>query len=310
MNVLLIDGDRTSFPNLALMKWSAYHKKLGDKVGLLGEPDAPLNPDQVYISCVFPRNAPYVLGLSKIFNCPVLIGGSGVSFDVTLPDEVEHIMPDYSLYGIHYSMGFTSRGCNRNCPWCVVPKKEGSIKDWAPIEEFYVRKWRKLRLLDNNFLQSPRWYENLREIIARKIRVDFNQGLDIRLVDQEKAKWLSKCYYSDTNFKRRRIRFSFDLPQIEDQFLEGIDKLLRAGIKPNHIFVYILVGYNTSFDEDYHRFKVVRDLGALPFIQVYNNRKDDQKLRDFGRWVDHRLYNWVPWEKYDRHYRARGSSHG
>lgn len=305
MKVLLIDGDRTNFPNLALMKWSGYHKGRGNDVGLLGTPNAPLSPDEVYVSCVFTWNAPYILGLAKMFSCPVHIGGSGVGFEAILPEEVEHTMPDYDLYGVRYSMGFTSRGCNRNCPWCVVPKKEGSIRDHASLEEFYVAKWGKLRLLDNNFLQSPRWYENLREIIVRKIRVDFNQGLDIRLVDWEKAKWLAKCHYSDTRFKRPRLRFSFDLPQIEDQFLEGINNLFKAGVKSHHIFVYILVKYNTPFEDDYHRFQVVRNLGCLPFIMVYNNQKDDQKIRDFARWVNQRHYNWIPWQEYDRHYRSR-----
>lgn len=305
MKVLLVDADRTGFPNLALMKLSAYHKKKGNVVGLLGRDRGPTNPDEVYVSCVFKWNAPYVLGLAKMFSCPVHIGGSGVKMSLTLSNEIEHMMPDYSLYGIRYGMGFTSRGCDRQCPWCIVWKKEGKVRNHAPISEFYEPRWKRLRLLDNNFLQSPRWYENLREIIARKIRVDFNQGLDIRLVDSEKAKWLAKCYYTDTRFKRPRLRFSFDTPQIEGEFLVGIRELLKAGIKPFHIFVYILVGYNTTFEEDFHRFEVVRDIGALPFIMVYNNRKDDQRLRNFARWVNQRHYKWVPWEKYDRHYRRK-----
>lgn len=303
MNILLIDGDQMDFPNLALMKISAYHKQEGDKVGFNIQ-----NPDRVYISCVFDWNAPYVLGISKLFNCPVKIGGSGVGFEPTLPDEIEHIIPDYKLYGIQYSMGFTSRGCNRNCPWCLVPKKEGSIKEHAEISEFYIPKWQKLRLLDNNFLQSPNWHQKLNEIIARKIRVDFNQGLDIRLIDHEKAKMLAKCRYSDTKFKRPRLRFAFDVPQIEDEVKEGINRLLQQGIKPHHLFFYILCGYNTSFDEDYHRFIVLNKLGVLPFIMIYNNRHDNKRLRDFARWVNQRHYNWVPWEKYDPHYRLHNRS--
>lgn len=305
MKVLLIDADQTDFPNLALMKISSLHKKKGNQVHLLGQFGATPNPDEVYISCVFPWKAPYALGISKMFNCKVHIGGSGVELDNQLPDEIEHIMPDYDLYSIHYSMGFTSRGCNRNCPWCIIPKKEGVIRDHAPIDEFYVSWWKKLRLLDNNFLQSPRWYENLKEIIARKIRVDFNQGLDIRLIDQENAKMLAKCRYSDTDFSEPRLRFAFDLPEIEDQVIEGIGHLFKAGIKPRHLFFYVLCGYETTFEEDYHRFEVLNKLGVLPFIMVYNNRKDNQQLRDFARWVDQRHYNWVPWEKYDRHYRSK-----
>lgn len=301
MKVLLVDVD-SKMPNLALMKLSAWHKRKGDTVYL----NRCCNPDKVYISCIFSKNRTKALGIAKMFNCPVKIGGSGVQIQTQLPEEIEHIiMPDYSLYGIRYSMGFTSRGCNRKCPWCIVPEKEGKIKNHAPIDEFYVPCWRKLRLLDNNFLMSPKWYDNLREIIIRKIRVDFNQGLDIRLVDQENAKMLAKCNYSDTRFKRRRLRFSFDLPGMENEVIEGINCLVRAGIKPQHLFFYMLCGYNTTAEEDYHRFELLNNLGVLPFIQIYNNRRDDQRLRDFARWVNKRFYNWVPWKKYDRHYKAK-----
>ena len=308
MKVLLVDADRTGFPNLALMKLSTHHKNAGNVVGLLGRDKGPTNPDEVYASCIFSWNAPYILGLAKMFNCPLYIGGSGVGFEPTLLDEIEHVMPDYSLYGVRYGMGFTSRGCDRRCPWCIVWKKEGKIRDHAQISEFYEPRWKRLRLLDNNFLQSPRWHENLREIIARKVRVDFNQGLDARLVDSEKAKWLAKAHCTGTRFKRPCLRFSFDTPQIESEFLAGIGNLLKAGVKPPHIFTYILTGYGTTFEEDFHRFEVVRDIGALPFIMVYNNRKDDPRLRDFARWVNQRHYEWVPWEKYDRHYRSKRNS--
>jgi len=299
MKVLLIDADQTDFPNLALMKISAYHKRKGDNVKLLGKGKPFQNPDKVYISCVFPKNAPYARGIAKMFNCPVELGGSGISLKTKLPDEIEHILPDYSLYGIQFSMGYTSRGCNRNCPWCIVPEKEGKIRNHASIDEFYVQRWKKLRLLDNNFLMSPRWYENLRELIARKIKVDFNQGLDIRLVDQEVAHLLAKCHFTDTKFKEPRLRFSFDLPQIEHQVIKGIKHLLKAGIKPQHLFFYVLTGYNTTFEEDYHRVKLLIDMGVLPFVMKYNERKDDSKLNNLARWINKRYYKVVPWKKYN-----------
>lgn len=168
MKVLLVQVDG-KMPNLALMKISSWHKKQGDKVFLQNL----INPDKVYISCIFSQNRAKALGIAKMFNCQVEVGGYGIN-DAQLPFDVEHTMPDYSLYGIRYSIGFTSRGCIRNCPWCIVPKKEGNIKDHAPINEFYVSAWKKLILWDNNFLASPRWYENLREIITRKIKVSFN----------------------------------------------------------------------------------------------------------------------------------------
>jgi len=296
MKVLLVDVDG-KMPNLALMKISAYHKGKGDVVGF----DIS-RPNKVYISCVFSHNRSKALGLAQFWQSigvEVEVGGSGVDLTTKLPDEIEHTRPDYSLYGIRYSVGFTSRGCIRNCPWCIVPKKEGSIREWAPIDEFYVPYWRKLLLYDNNFLASPKWYEKLREIIARKIKICFNQGLDIRLIDKENAKLLVKCHYYDDQFKVRRLYFAFDLPEIEDQVLHGIETLKKAGIPPSHLMFYVLVGYNTTYHEDMHRINLLIKEGVLPYVMPYNNRKDNY-YPHLARWINRRLYNWVSWQKYDR----------
>jgi len=299
MKILLIQVDGTK-PNLALMKISAYHKKKGDRVFL----ETPkrwvlgLNPDKVYISCVFSKNQGKAMGISKMFNCEVELGGTGVDLEKTLPDDIEHVMPDYSLYNIRYGIGFTSRGCHRSCPWCIVPKKEGMIREHAPIDEFYIPQWKKLILYDNNFLASPKWAEKLHEISARKIKVSFNQGLDIRLVDQEVAKLLSKVRYFDDDFKKRRLYFSFDLPQIESQVLQGIEHLRKAEIKPRHLMFYVLVGFNTTFKEDYCRFELLDKLGIKPFIMVYNNRKDKPILRHFARWVNKRYCKVCKFDEY------------
>lgn len=246
MKVLLISVDGQK-PNLPLMKISGLHKKRGDSVdlrkcfsGMLGLPHP--DPDKVYVSCIFSQNRSLALSVANMFNCEVEIGGYGVN-DKQLPYDIEHQMPDYSLYGIEYSIGFTSRGCIRKCPWCIVPQKEGMIRDHAPIDEFYVPKWHKLILWDNNFLASPKWENNLHEIIVRKIRICFNQGLDIRLIDASTANLLSKTHYCDDQFKRPRLYFSFDLPNIEAEVVEGIEVLKKAGIKTQHLMFYVLVGY-------------------------------------------------------------------
>jgi len=294
MNVLLIDVDQ-KFPNLALMKISAWHKKKGDAAGFNVN-----NPDKVYISTVFTWHKAKALGMANFYKslgCEVEIGGSGIDLKKTLPDEIEHIMPDYSLYGIRYSIGFTSRGCIRNCPWCIVPKKEGSIRNHAPIDEFYVPRWRKLILYDNNFLASPKWYENLRELIARKIKVSFNQGLDIRLINQENARLLSKVHYYDDQFKDRRLYFSFDLLQIEDQMLKGIETLEKAGIPRSHLMFYVLVGFNTTYGEDLYRLNLLMKERVLPYVMPYNNRHDSY-YPHLARWINRSVYNLVPWEEY------------
>ena len=148
-NILLIDFD-SKIPNLAIMKISAYHKLKGDKVGFKTR-----NPDIVYISCIFSKNLPRAKGIPTMFpKAEVHIGGPAFRSPNYLPDDIEHIMPDYSLYEMDYSMGFTTRGCIRNCSFCIVPKIEGKFREHAPISEFHNRDFDKLILLDNNFLAS------------------------------------------------------------------------------------------------------------------------------------------------------------
>jgi len=311
MKVLLIDVDQTGFPNLALMKLSAWHKQRGDHVSLNNMNGSV---SVVYISCVFTKNRPKALGIARFFEelgVEVHIGGYGIN-DAKLPDEIEHIMPDYSLYGSDYSMGFTSRGCIRRCPWCIVWRKEGSIREHSPIEEFWNRRHEKVLLLDNNFLASERWAEKLKFLTDRRLKVCFNQGLDIRLVDQEVARQLARTRYFDDQFRRRRLYFAFDSPDYEDAVIEGIRLLKRYGIPPRHLMFYVLVGFGIRPDDytwdyflshDYYRLKLLCDLGVLPYIMLYNDRQDIPLLRRFKRWAcQPRLYKSVPWEKYQPDY--------
>lgn len=296
MKVLLVHFDG-KMPNLALMKWSTYHKKKGNTIYF----NQSCKPDKVYLSCIFEKNRAEALGeasLWKLFGADVEVGGSGIDLTTTLPKEVEHLMPDYYLYGIEYSMGFSSRGCIRNCPWCVVPKKEGSIREHASIDEFYVPRWKKLILFDNNFLASPKWHEKLREIIARKIKINFNQGLDIRLVDQEVAELLSKCHYYNWKFTKRSLYFAFDFPQVEDALVNGIEKLIKANVKARNIMVYVLTGFNTTMEENKYRVDLLVKLGVKPYVMLYNDRKDRPIERHFERWVNRNFYQFIPWEKY------------
>lgn len=306
MNVLLVHVDG-KMPNLALMKWSAYHKELGDSVLLKRAHELKqletfsLNPDIVYLSCVFSWNKAKAPRIAKMFpGAKVSLGGSGLDLHSELPKEVEHIEPDYSLYNIDYSMGYTTRGCPRKCPWCLVPKKEGPIKDHALVDEFLKFGHRNLILLDNNFLAGPNWKENLLRIIAYRLKVSFTQGLDIRLINSENARLLRRTHFYNWTFKHRQLYFSFDLPEIEDAVRRGVKILVDAGIKPYNMRFYILTGFNTSFEEDMHRFKVLRELGTEPFIMVYNNRKDLPLQRALARWVNRMLYKSCSWENYKR----------
>lgn len=237
MKILLMDLDlnnrRRAFPNLALMKLSAYHKARDDEVFL----NFPLcQPEISYASCVFTWNAKQDNRLSA----DTIIGGSGITLKRKLPSEIEHIMPDYSLYpAVSFSLGFTSRGCIRKCPFCLVPEKEGGIHPHASIYEFWDKSHKKIILLDNNLLASPNWKQTMNDLIAEGLEADFNQGLDIRLVNEENIAYLKRV-------KTKQLRFAFDCMSYETSVRKGIELLLKNGLSPRKISFYVLVG----FDED------------------------------------------------------------
>jgi hypothetical protein len=303
MKILLVDADsKNGFPNLALMKISAWYKMQGYKIDLIkGIPQAPplVDYSQAYISCIFYQNASAVSTYARMLDCDVSIGGIGISHD-KLPDEIEHIMPDYALYGCDFSMGFTSRGCNRKCPWCVVPSKEGGIKDNAFISEFLHDDHNKVVLMDNNFQASPRWRDNLDFIIENELKVNFNQGLDIRLVTKEFAEALSRTKYYSWNFKIRSLHFAFDTMKVERAVRRGFKKLESAGVPARNLMFYVLVGFDTTIKQDLYRVQVLKDLGAHPYIMIFN-RKQDPQLRRLARWVNRHYYQFIEWQDYKPH---------
>lgn len=282
----------SKIPNLALMKLSAHHKALGNQVYL----NECSNPDITYVSCIFTWNHG-----KTTFYPEAKIGGTGVDLSTELPYEVEHIMPDYSLYGCDYSMGFTSRGCIRRCPFCVVWRKERWIHDNAPLGEFVHRNHMKVMLLDNNLLAAPCARDILEQLVDRCLKVCFSQGLDIRLVTDKFATLLAHCDYRSMSFRERRLYFAFDDPSLEGTVLRGVERLLAAGIKARHLMWYILVGFNTTFEQDLHRAELIQSLGCDPFIMKYNNRQDPQ-LNRLARWANKpQIRKLVPFAEYSRH---------
>jgi len=291
MKVLLIDVD-SKMPNLALMKLSAWHKERGDEVYL----DANCRPDKVYISCIFSENSPKARGIAKMFDSPVEVGGYGIN-KTKLPDEIEHIMPDYDLYGTGFSMGFTSRGCIRKCEFCDVWRNEGKLRDHAPVSEFWDSRHSKIVLLDNNFVASPNWRENLSFCEEHELKVSITQGIDARLVTKEVAADLAKFWpFYNWKFEDTALYTAWDRMEDEESVLRGIRNLIEAGIPPREIRPYILVSFNTRVDEDLYRFEKLRDLGVYPFVMSYNNRPHPMKRwgnrpalfkkMDFAEWIE------------------------
>ena len=187
-------------------------------------------------------------------------------------------------------MGFTSRGCQRNCAFCIVRKKEGYIKEHAEVEEFLNAESNIVVLLDNNFLALPSHIKKLKKYIEKGWIIDFNQGLDIRLINEENAKLLAGVKHL------KRIHFAWDLMSYEKEFKEGMNILFKARIKPYRIMIFVLCGFNTTFDEDLYRFNELLNLGVDPFIMIYGN--GDRKTKEFARWVNKRLYKFCELEDF------------
>lgn len=261
-NVLFLDMDGYSFPNLALMKLSSDHLARGDKC-FLGK--SKFVADKIYVGVVFSWNSKKAwvkYNAIKSMGGDVELGGYFVNSTESLSPEIEHTMPDYELYGMDYSMGFTSRGCSRNCKFCIVRQKEGDIRWVASINEFLHPDHKRLLLLDNNLLASPKWDFTLNELVESGVSVDYNQGLDIRLVDEKKAGLLA-----ETNYEC--LRFSFDSTKMKTNVINGLNRLEEAGVPPSKTFFYVLVGFDTSFQEDMKRLKLLKDHGASAFPMVY-----------------------------------------
>jgi hypothetical protein len=277
------------------MKISSYYKSLGHETGF-----AFANPDKVYVSCIFQKNLAHASGIRHYYpDAEFHIGGPALWKPNTLSDEMEHSMPDYSLYpDIDFSLGYTQRGCPNNCPFCIVPMLEGSFREHAPISEFHNLDFNKLILYDNNFFYSKLWKEKLQYIEDHGLKVCFNQGLDARLMDEEKSKWLKDTKSYDLHFNYRKYYFAWDLMQHSEKILQGLQTVLDSGIKPYMLTIYVLVGFNTTHTEDYQRFEKLREIGCDPFIMIYNNRRDDRWLRHFARWVNKRIYKSCTFEEY------------
>lgn len=277
----------SKYHNLALMKLSAYHKEKGDETEFYN-PLLTKNYDKVYVSKIFTKrniNEGYIPE-----ECTM--GGSGFDLISRLPEEIEHIKPDYKLYKLKYSLGFTTRGCIRNCGFCIVRKKEGNIKEHAEVEEFLNPRSNIVILLDNNFLALPSHIKKLQLFIDKGWIMDFNQGLDIRLINEENAGLLAKVKHL------KQIRFSWDLMNYEKKVKEGLKTLFKIEIKPYRIMVYTLCNFNTSFEEDMYRFEELVNLGLDPFVMIYED--GNKKMRDFARWVNKRIYKVCDWGDYNR----------
>jgi len=292
LKIGLFDID-SKYHNLALMKISAYHKRKGDEVEFYNSLWG-YTYNIIYCSKIFRKSHKNDGYIRKRMVC----GGSGFEYLTLLPKYIEHIKPDYELYDLKYSLGFTTRGCIRKCKFCIVPEKEGKIREHAEVEEFLNPKSNIVVLLDNNFLALPSHIKKLQKYIDKGWRMDFNQGLDARLVNKENAKLLARIKHKET------IRFAWDNVKDETEIIKGLDLIIKAGIRPRNITVYTLIGFDTTFKEDLYRIQRLREIKdeqgpVKAYAMNYNNELKSRKYKDFMRWVNNPwIFKSCDWEEY------------
>lgn len=281
MKVGLIDVDGHNFPNLALMKISAYHKALGDNV----EWCYPMfEYDIVYQSKVFDDT------YSKDINWmpqakKVIKGGTGYGMDNVLPDEIEHIYPDYSLYPDltkDTAYGFLTRGCPRGCEFCIVAEKEGRRSHKvADLSEFWNGQ-KYIKLLDPNILACKEHPDLLKQLIDSKAYVDFNQGVDIRLTNEANIQLLNQV-------KFKEIHFAWD--NAKDDLRHYFSEYARLSARKPHGtygMVYVLVNFNSDMEENLYRIYTLREMGYNPYVMVFDKPNAPKAIRDLQRWCNNK----------------------
>ena len=297
MKIGLIDCDSHNFPNLPLMKISAWHKQQGDSI----EWYRPLfsgHMDRVYASKVFSftPDYEYYIDADEVIKggsgyCIELVDGKEIyhaELDRKLPPEIEHIYPDYSLYPEltkDTAYGFMSRGCPRGCNFCHVATKEGrkSYKV-ADLSEFWNGQ-KNIVLLDPNTIACPDWKDILKQLIDSGAWVDFSQGVDIRLMTEEKAEMIKRI-------KIKNIHFAWDRYEDKDKIVPKFKMFKKlSGYDYQKLTVYVLCGFDTSFEQDLERVYLLRELGFNPYVMLYNkeNIPKGDRLRHLQRWCNNRI---------------------
>lgn len=295
MNIGLIAVD-SDYPNLALMKISAWHKSQGDSVEWYNPFD---QYDIVYMSKIFSFTPDYGQWITNTKH--IRKGGTGYDLHSVLPEEMEFVVPDYSIYPSidkKTAYGFLTRGCPNKCKWCVVPRKEGNIRPYMDVDDVAVDGRTNLVLMDNNVLACDYGLEQIQKIIDRGYRVDFNQALDARLVTDDIAKLLAKVRWIDV------IRFGCDTPRQIEECEEAMSMIDRYRKNPAQYLMYTMIG--NDFDEALNRlshwktFKRVR-IVAQPFRDVDNPHQIvPQWQKDMARWAMRReIYTTCDFKDYE-----------
>lgn len=291
MRVSLIDED-SLYNNLALMKISAYHKSKNDIVGFNLS-----NADVVYHSIIFTKNK----GRSKnkhLTDAKHIFGGSGFSFNSWLNNDIEFIKPDYDLYPSEYSMGYTSRGCNRNCYFCFVYKKEGYFQIWQHPKYFVDDRFKSVMLLDNNILLDREWFLGIANyFLDVGIKVDMTQGYDIRLIDEDIIN-----YIIEIRDKSKPLKFAFDDTKLEGVVREKIYLMKDFGINTkNEVAFYCYCDDDDMHDDTVYRCNVLRSLNVNADVMFNCDKKKTSRIKNLMKWSWRKQLFWsIPYNEYSK----------
>lgn len=317
MRVGLIDVDGHNFPNLALMKISAWHKAQGDTVEwwwgfgyydrvymskvfdntYTPDSEVPLNADEIFKGGTgyFRHNKENSEIRHEVFHngkwCDIgdqiSVTYDNETYTATLPLDVEHSCPDYSLYPQltkNTALGFLTRGCPRNCPVCIVSAKEGRCSfKVADLAEWWTGQ-RHITLMDPNLLAFKDHADLLQQLADSKAWVEFNQGLDARCLTDDNIAIINKI-------RLKQIHFAWDYMKDEKPVLAGLGRYKEQAIrKPNGAFgtVYTLTNYDTTMEENLHRIYTLRGMGYDPYVMIYDKPNAPREVRRLQRWCNNR----------------------
>lgn len=319
MKVLCFQVDG-KFPNFALMRLARYHRDRGDEVFLTPflRDVRFVQADKAYASSIFEFSKERRVKFGEVFP-DAIVGGDGYKpiwnqltvigrnlgsnlREVITDRDPDSIPADYSDYpNFSASIGYSMRGCRLDCGFCRMKTREGEARKVKGILDLWRGDpWPKhIVLLDNDFFgQKDEWREQLADVKRHKFKVCFNQGINIRLINEEQARELSGVFYCDDQFKARRLYTAWDNLGDERVFKQGVATLGKAGIPAKHLMVYMLIGFRKGETEQeiLYRFNEMVALGCRPYPMVFD--RSNKRLVQFQRWVIRRYYEFVPWDKY------------
>lgn len=297
--ILLIDVDST-IPNLALMKISSYYKQQGCEVGF-----SVTDPDLVYSSIIFKKNRHLADGLAFFYpNAKIDVGGSGYDLKKELPPEIDAIAPDYDLYPeCDYYLGFTTRGCIRNCHFCIVRTKEGPFRKICDVSEICTgRDFKNCVLMDNNILADKQHFLDTAEWLrSHNIAVDFNQGLDARLMDEEIAQTLASLRAF------RSWRIAFDSMAYKDDVIKAISMMRDAGISLKHnLMCYVYCHSDDDVPDAVDRCRILKNEGVTAFSMLNADAPKSSRMQKLKNWTRPWAFWSCDYEEYSKAYKKEG----